>query len=114
VESLQEYRSIERVDLLNECRAMKADGYRMATITALGDLTLLYSFVKDEKQVVLSFNPGDEPVESIGGIYSYAYMYENEIRDLFGINVVNITLDFGGHFYQTSVKVPFRGGKKGE
>jgi ech hydrogenase subunit D len=107
-----EFKDIEKADLLNICRAMKNDGQRLATITALSDLTLLYSFVKDEKQIVLRYSADcPDPVQSISEIYSYAFMYENEINDLFGIKVANMNVDFGGHFYETTVKMPFRAAK---
>jgi ech hydrogenase subunit D len=105
------FKDIEKSDLLNECRAMKADNQRLATITALPDTTVLYSFVKDEQQTALRLLAGDDPLESISGIYSYAFMYENEIKELFGIDVINMNIDFGGHFYEITVKMPFRGGK---
>ena len=106
---LQEIIDIEKSELLDKAQDMKNAGYRLATITALNDLTLLYSFVKDEKQLVLRYPAsGSDPVESISGLYSYAFMYENEIKDLFGVNVVNMNLDFNGHFYETSIRVPFR------
>jgi len=105
----QEFIDIEKVDLLNKTLDMKNDGYRLAQICALMDMTLMYSFVKDEDLITLRFNAGHpEPVESISCLYPFAYIYENEMKDLFGINIVNINLDFKGNFYQTAVKTPFR------
>ena len=89
---------------------MKNAGYRLAQMCAvkLQDFMLLYSFVKDEKLVTLRFYSGiSEPVESISWIYGYAFLYENEIKDLFGIDVLNMSLDFHGHFYETTVKTPY-------
>ena len=105
----QEIIDIEKMDILNKTREMKNTGYRLVQICALKDLTLLYSFEKDEKLVTLRF-PAEEPdpVESISSVYTYAYMYENEIKDLFGINIANMNLDFKGHFYDTTIKMPFR------
>ena len=101
--------NIAKPDILNKTRDMKNAGYRLVQMHALKDLTLLYSFEKDEKLVTLSFSAeGAEPVESISSVYSYAFMYENEIKDLFGIDISNINLDFNGHFYETVVKMPFR------
>ena len=105
---LQEIIDIKNTELLTKTRDMKNAGYRLATIFALKDLTLMYCFVKDEKQVTLRYPASNHPVESISGIYPYAFMYENEIKDLFGIDVLNINLDFKGHFYETAVKMPFR------
>ena len=105
----QETVSINKADILNKTRDMKNTGYRLVQMHALKDLILLYSFEKDEKLVTLSFSAeGAEPVESISSVYSYAFMYENEIKDLFGIDIANMNLDFNGHFYETAVKMPFR------
>jgi len=89
---------------------MKNAGYRLAQMcaTKLQNFMLLYSFVKDEKLVTLRFYSDiSEPVESISWIYTYAFLYENEMKDLFGIDVLNMNLDFHGHFYETAVKTPF-------
>jgi len=105
----QEIIDIELVDILNKAREMKNAGYRLGQILALPDLTLMYCFVKDEELTTLRCLADDcTPVESISGIYSYAFMYENEIKELFGVNILNINLDFDGNFYETSVKVPFK------
>ena len=105
----QEIIHIEKTDILNKTREMKNSGYRLVQMCALKDLILLYGFEKDEKLIVFSFSAdGAEPVESISSVYSYAFMYENEIKDLFGINIANMNLDFNGHFYETTVKMPFR------
>jgi len=105
----QEIIDIENIDILNKAREMKSADYRLGQIMALTDLTLMYCFVKDENLLVLRCSTDDSSqVESISSVYSYAYMYENEIKELFGINIVNINLDFDGNFYETSVKMPFR------
>ena len=105
----QETVNINKSEILDKTREMKNNGYRLVQMHALKDLTMLYSFEKDEKLVTLSFTAeGGEPVESISSLYSYAFMYENEIKDLFGINISNINLDFNGHFYETTIKMPFR------
>ena len=109
-------REIEKVDLLNKVLDMKNAGYRLAQVCAvkpqnLQNFILLYSFVKDEQLVTLRFNSEiSEPLESIGWIYSYAFLYENELKDLFGIDVLNMNLDFHGHLYETAIKTPFNPG----
>ena len=105
----QELIHVKKVDILNKTREMKNAGYRLVHMCALQDLALRYSFEKDEKLVVFCFSAeGNEPVESISSVFSYAFMYENEIKDLFGIDIANMNLDFNGHFYETTVKMPFR------
>ena len=116
---IQEIIDIEKMDLLNKVLDMKNAGYRLAQICATKfqnnqSFILLYSFIKDEKDekderfITLRFAADiSDTVESIGWLYSYAFLYENEIKDLFGINILNMNLDFKGHFYETSVKTPF-------
>jgi ech hydrogenase subunit D len=40
-------------------------------------------------------------------IYQNAFLYENEIHDLFGVVVTNISIDYHGTLYRTSIKAPF-------
>ena len=36
-----------------------------------------------------------------------SFIYENEIHDLYGINIKNINIDYKGKFYRTDVKAAF-------
>ena len=49
----------------------------------------------------------DTKVPSVSGIYWGAFVYENEIHDLYGITVTGINIDFKGTFYRTAVKHAF-------
>jgi ech hydrogenase subunit D len=40
-------------------------------------------------------------------IYPNAFLYENEIHDLFGVAIKNINIDYRGTLYRTAIKVPF-------
>ena len=46
-------------------------------------------------------------VPSISSLYWCAFLYENEMHDLFNVRVDGMTVDFHGHLYQTSVKYAF-------
>jgi len=50
--------------------------------------------------------PGDE-VPSISGSFGAAFLYENELRELFGIDVTGINVDLRGAMYKTNTRVPF-------
>jgi len=108
---------IEKIDLLNKTLDMKNAGYRLAQICALKleRVVMLYSFIKDNDFNTLRFEiGGDETVESISWLYAYAFLYENEIKELFGVRILNMNVDFNGHLYETAVKRPFNpaaGGK---
>ncbi|MCL2665880.1 MAG: NADH-quinone oxidoreductase subunit C [Defluviitaleaceae bacterium] len=111
----QEFTDIQQMDLLNKTLDMKNAGYRLAQICASRDtagcFVLLYTFEKDGCLVSLRFINGGEPIESIGWLYGYAFLYENEMKDLFGMKVINMNMDFGGRFYQTAQPAPFTCGK---
>ena len=48
-----------------------------------------------------------DTVPSISEFFGAAFLYENEIRELFGINVTGIGVDLKGQLYKTATKVPF-------
>jgi hypothetical protein len=49
----------------------------------------------------------EEEIQSISVIYPNAFLYENEIHDLFGLTIKNMTIDYHGTLYRTAIKVPF-------
>jgi len=106
----QQILDIENVDLLNKVMDMKNSGCRLVQICAvkLEKFMLLYTFNRNGEFVTyrIYVNAG-EPVESISRLYSYSYLYENEMKDLFGINMINMRINYNGHFYETAVKTPF-------
>ena len=80
----------------------KREGWRFVQLLAVvtdGGFDLVYSFMKDG---VLK----DTAVPSITDQFLAAFVFENEVHDLFGINVKGIAIDFGGTFYQLSQKEP--------
>jgi len=99
--------------LLSTAGKMKNNGFKLTQILASrkdDSLDLIYSFERGYEliNVHLIINAGDE-IESISGIYPCAYLYENEMKDLFGVKINNINLDFGGNFYKMRVKTPYAG-----
>ena len=48
-----------------------------------------------------------DEVPSVSDFFGAAFLYENEMRELFGLNVTGIGLDLQGQLYKTSVKIPF-------
>lgn len=90
---------------------MKREGYRLVAITCTKvpeGFELTYSFDKDYDFVNLRvFVPEEEEITSITGIYYAAFIYENELKDLFGIKIRHIKLDYEGHFYQLATPTPF-------
>jgi ech hydrogenase subunit D len=88
--------------LLGTAQKMMYDDYRFITSTCvdLGDgrFDVIYHFDKDleMKNFRLTIKKEDE-VPSISKIYFSALLVENEMKELFGLNVTNILVDYGGH-----------------
>jgi ech hydrogenase subunit D len=107
----QEIIPIDVGELLSRATQFKSDGDRLVQIgcTKIEDnYEINYSFDRDFRFRNLRITvKQDTEVPSISGIYWGAFVYENEIHDLFGIPVTGMNIDFKGTFYRTSVKHPF-------
>ena len=78
--------------------------------TTLGEdlFQLTYSFTTDG---ILTENysvkvTSADAVPSISDTFMTAFFFENEIHDLFGINIEGIILDYKGDFYQVALDRP--------
>ncbi|MDF2540482.1 MAG: ech hydrogenase subunit [Herbinix sp.] len=113
----QTIKNISSKELLVEALHNKNDGYRLVAIscTNKNGMELTYSFDKEYELLnVRIITDTEEEIESISSIYSYAFLYENEIKELFGVKIVNIALDFKNHLYKIAVDTPFNMKKEGE
>ncbi|WP_165056475.1 MULTISPECIES: NADH-quinone oxidoreductase subunit C [unclassified Adlercreutzia] len=91
--------------------ARKSEGYRYVQTLAVNTedgVDLVYSFMKDGAldNEVVSGVPRDAVIPSITDVFLEAFVFENEIHDLFGVHFEGIAIDFGGNFYHLSVKEP--------
>ncbi len=107
----QEILAIGKNDLVGTAAQLFSEGYRLVQIgctTLPRAYEINYSFDKDYrfKNFRITALPGEE-VPSISVIYPNAFLYENEIHDLFGVPVKNIALDYRGTLYRTAIKTPF-------
>lgn len=102
---------VANADLLSVVRGMKKDGFRLLQICATKvseGFEILYSFDKDHELTNLKLTvPEEEEVQSVTGEYWGAFIYENEMHDLFGIKIVNNELDYGGNFFKVSEPTPW-------
>ena len=46
-------------------------------------------------------------IPSVSAMFGAAFLYENEMRELFGLTVEGINLDLQGQLYKTATRVPF-------
>ncbi len=107
----QTIRLIDTDKLITETLHYKHDGYRLVQICATRleegfELTYSFDLLNRLEAVRIHIRQEDE-ITSISSIYSYAFLYENELKDLFGIKIMMISLDYQGNFYRTAVKTPF-------
>ncbi|MDR1134861.1 MAG: NADH-quinone oxidoreductase subunit C [Clostridiales Family XIII bacterium] len=113
---IQNFIAVEASNLLNVVQDMKTEGYRLGQICAayVNDVyQLLYSFDKEHVLTNLKLVVEDEGnLPSITGIYWPAFIYENEMQDLFGFKFKNLALDYNGKFFKVSAPTPWKGEKK--
>ena len=101
------------LDALREkVAAKRSQGHRLVQVSAtrMGEqVELTYSFDLDRQftNLRLVLPDKDTRLPSISAIYGCAILYENEIHDLFDVQVDGLTVDFKGNFYKTAVKFPF-------
>ncbi len=108
----QTFETIPVETLLKRVRAFREQGWRLVQIGAArlpAQLELTYSFDQENRLANLRLAlPGEAPqVPSISSIYWCAFLYENELHDLFNLHVSDLAIDFHGNFYKTAVKFPF-------
>lgn len=110
-------RQISPEELLAEVLRMKNKGYRLVVITCVNKngMEITYSFdLNGDFQSLRLIISSDVEVESISSIYSYAFVYENEIKELFGVNITGMLIDFKDNFYRIAKKTPFKTEKEAQ
>ena len=109
----QQIIQIKNADLLDRVERLRADGCRLVQICCTRvpeGFELSYTFDKDYHMYHLRLTAAEaEPVMSITGLYWPAFIYENEMRDLFGVQIRHIAteVDYCGKFYRLSEKTPW-------
>jgi ech hydrogenase subunit D len=120
--------------LLERVQGMRTEGWRLAQICCtrlVADQEVSYSFDRDAVYAGNAGNAGDagqpdsaSPAEglytlrvrvpihdpelpSVSSFYWSAFLYENEMHDLFGVKVKGMAVDFKGHLFTTLVPTPF-------
>ena len=99
-------------ELLTKCQKLKNEDYHIVQICAVrthDGYELTYSFALGYEMVNLRLViTVDEEVMSISSIFSPAFLYENEILELFGVKIQMINLDYKGNLYRIAAKTPFK------
>lgn len=112
----QTFEDVDLESVRGTAEQFKKDGYRMVQIcgiTGKGETELLYSFDKDTALRNLRVRvPFGSSVESITPSYWSAFVYENEIHDLFGVEFEGMEMDYKGNFFRVGQKTPWKGAEK--
>ena len=118
---IQDIESAETENLLAIAQDSKTAAFRLVQIcaTAAGDsLEVLYTFEKENilKNYKFTIGAAAPELQSVTMVYPYAFIYENEMHDLFGITFKNLGLDYGGKFFKIAEETPWNPafGKGGE
>lgn len=105
------FETIELKRLPEYIKRCEEEKYRFVQILAINTeegIDLLYSFMKKDvlyNYKVKGIKPEDK-VPSITDKFLAAFVFENEVHDLFGVQIENIAIDFGGNFYKVSEQEP--------
>ena len=109
----QEFITLPLDELRATAHRMKDEGYRFIQTHAVynePDVDLYYSFMKDGKIVNWRIEgvTKEQPVPSITDIFLAAFVFENEARELFGVDMRDIAIDFQGALYAPAESEPMR------
>ncbi len=108
--------SLEKIGLdrlLTRSLELKKGGYRLGQISVAyvnKKFELSYSFENDGDLHLINLRiiiDIDQVVPTITEIFPYATFYENEIKELFGVNVELINLDYKNKLYRIDRETPF-------
>jgi ech hydrogenase subunit D len=105
--------------LIDRVVAYRYGGWRLALINVTTVLATADGSSGDGYDVSWSFARGGElehlrehlapgeTLPSLTQLYPAAFLYENELRELFGIEVIGLGVDLRGQLYRTAARVPF-------
>ena len=107
----QEIVPVDKSDLVGMVAELFAEGYRLvqigcSTLADAYELTYSFDLAYRFRNLRITVMP-EEEVPSISVIYPGAFLYENEIHDLFGVGVTHIAVDYKGTLYRTALSTPF-------
>ena len=106
-----DFKSLDAASVHADAVRRKAEGWRFVQILAVNNedsADVIYSYMKDGllDNAVVERLPRGAHLESITDAYLEAFVFENEMHDLFGITFDGLAIDFLGNFYRVSTEVP--------
>lgn len=101
---LPDSRTVTPDELRPAAQMFHDEGWRLITATTVprqAGRTVLYHFERGERLRHLRIElPPDGSVPSIGSIFPGAFLVENEMRELQGLAVTDLAIDYGGRLYR--------------
>ena len=93
-------------ELISKTNDAYNEGYRFVTATCANkteeEFEITYTFDKDYEIKNLRITATkEEEIPSISNVYFCAFLVENEMNELFGLNVTNIAINYDGHLLLT-------------
>ena len=107
---MTEYRAIDASAVLAMAMERRARGDRLVQILCSHREAweVVYSFDGQEGFLHYRVLSAEKPaLKSISDFFPSAYLYENEISELFGLKVEGMSIDFKGMLYNPRRKAPF-------
>ncbi len=106
------FKTVLADNILAEAQRASYEGWHLVQQCATrveGGYELIYTFGRDYDLDQWKITIGeDENVESITPFYPCAFIYENEMHDLFGVKIKMIQKDYAGRLYRTATPTPFK------
>lgn len=99
-------------ELLNQSLSLRGEGWRLCQILSICQgkgYELLYTFAKEHEMLNFQVNIEENTVvPSITPVFACAFLYENEIAELFGVNIEGIQVSYERKLYKLDVETPFK------
>ena len=103
---------IDPMDLPNKVLEEKRKNNRLVQICSVSDeggYELSYSFAEGYDFINYRINIAEDvEIPSIADLFPSAALYENEMKELFGVNIQHINLDYNNQLYKIDVETPFK------
>ena len=113
MEAMNTIEPITMAEFMPQVIRFKMDGWRVSQLCAVrlpDGYELSYSFANDETyqyQTLRIVMEKDTEVSSITAFYPYAFLYENEMKELFGVKIKSIHPDYKNRLYRIKAETPF-------
>jgi Ni,Fe-hydrogenase III large subunit len=90
--------------LVSAARRLHDEGWRLVTASTIlqpDGRRVLYHFERDDRLRHLELRLArDEAVPSLGSVYPGAFMVENEMKELQGLPITDLAIDYGGRLFR--------------